>query len=101
MSRRTSHADRERAKKVPLLVMDHGSSFMARRFQEHIRGLFRHVRIAFRTPTQLGLPERFDQTLRSEEVHWPCMTVRGMREPVSTSFASAITGYRPTGYWFW
>ena len=70
MSRRTSLTDRERAKKVPLLVTDHGSSFMARRFQEHIRGLFRHVRIAFRTPTQLGLPERFDQTLKSEEVHW-------------------------------
>ena len=85
--------------KVPLLVTDNELSFMARRFQEHIRGLFTHVRIAYRTPTQLGLLERFDQTLK--RCSGPCMTVRGMREPVSTRFTSAITGCAPpTGYWF-
>ncbi len=31
---------------------------------------FRHVRIAYRTPQQLGLMERFHQTLKSEEVYW-------------------------------
>ena len=54
--------------KVPLMVTDHESSFIARRFQENIRGLFRHVRITYRTPTQLGLLERFHQTLKSERV---------------------------------
>ena len=50
--------------KLPLLMTDHGLSFMAGRFREHIRELFRHVRIAYCAPTQLGLLERFDQTLR-------------------------------------
>ena len=31
---------------------------------------FRHVRIAYRTPTQLGLLERFHRTLKEEEVYW-------------------------------
>ena len=77
--------------KVPLLVTDHGSSFMTRRFQEHIRGLLRHVRIAYRTPVQLSLLERLHQTLKSEEVHWCLYDSLGIRESVSTSFASAIT----------
>ena len=83
---------------LPLLVMDHGLSFMSGRFQEHIRRLFRHVRIAYCTPTQLGLLERFDQTLKRRI--GACITVRGMRGPVSTSFASAITGCAPTVHWF-
>ena len=29
-----------------------------------------HVRIRYRTPTQLGLLERFHRTLKSEEVYW-------------------------------
>ncbi len=28
------------------------------------------MRIRYRTPTQLGLPERFHQTLKVEEVYW-------------------------------
>jgi transposase InsO family protein len=31
---------------------------------------FSHVRIAYRTPTQLGLLERFHRTLKQEEVYW-------------------------------
>ncbi|MGH8652477.1 MAG: integrase core domain-containing protein, partial [Gammaproteobacteria bacterium] len=31
---------------------------------------FAHVRIHYRTPTQLGLLERFHQTLKNEEVYW-------------------------------
>jgi transposase InsO family protein len=56
--------------KNPFLVTDNGSSFLARHFQRHIDGRFTHVRIQYRTPTQLGLLERFHQTLKTEEVYW-------------------------------
>jgi len=32
--------------------------------------LYSHVRIQYRTPTQLGLLERFHRTLKEEEVYW-------------------------------
>jgi transposase InsO family protein len=57
-------------KKPPFLVTDNGSTFIARRFIEHIAEDFRQVRIAYRTPTQLGLLERFHRTLKEEEVYW-------------------------------
>ena len=57
-------------KNVPFLVTDNGPSFIARRFEEFARGLFSHVRIAYRTPTQLGLLERFHRTLKDEEIYW-------------------------------
>jgi putative transposase len=56
--------------KTPFLVTDNGSSFLARHFQRHIDGQYAHVRIQYRTPTQLGLLERFHQTLKTEEVYW-------------------------------
>ena len=56
--------------KNPFLVTDNGSSFIARHFQRHIQDRFAHVRIQYRTPTQLGLLERFHQTLKTEEVYW-------------------------------
>lgn len=56
--------------KPPFLVTDNGSSFLARRFVAHLADQFTHVRIAYRTPTQLGLLERFHQTLKREEVYW-------------------------------
>lgn len=56
--------------KTPFLVTDNGPSFIARRFQRHIKGQVVHVRIHYRTPTQLGLLERFHQTLKHEEVYW-------------------------------
>ena len=31
---------------------------------------FRHIRLAYRTSPQLGLLERFHQTLKTEEVYW-------------------------------
>jgi len=37
--------------KNPFLVTDNGSSFLARRFQRHIRDRFAHVRVQYRTPT--------------------------------------------------
>jgi transposase InsO family protein len=56
--------------KPPFLVTDNGSSFIARRFNEHVRDLYAHVRIRYRTPTQLGLLERFHRTLKDEEIYW-------------------------------
>jgi transposase InsO family protein len=56
--------------KPPFLVTDNGSSFLARAFRRHIEGDYEHVRIQYRTPTQLGLLERFHQTLKTEEVYW-------------------------------
>ena len=54
----------------PFLVTDNGSSFLAKRFQKDIKGRFEHVRTRYRTPEQLGLLERFHQTLKREEVYW-------------------------------
>jgi len=56
--------------KTPFLVTDNGPSFIARRFGRFIEDLYRHVRIQYRTPTQLGLLERFHRTLKTEEVYW-------------------------------
>ena len=56
--------------KPPFLVTDNGPSFIAKRFGRFIDGVFSHVRIAYRTPTQLGLLERFHQTLKQEEIYW-------------------------------
>ncbi len=56
--------------KRPFLVTDNGSSFIARRFVTFVQEQFQHVRIQYRTPQQLGLLERFHQTLKTEEVYW-------------------------------
>jgi transposase InsO family protein len=56
--------------KPPFLVTDNGSSFLAKQFNAHVRDLYTHVRIRYRTPTQLGLLERFHQTFKDEEVYW-------------------------------
>jgi transposase InsO family protein len=56
--------------KRPFLVTDNGPSFVARWFVEFVREPYSHVRIQYRTPQQLGLLERFHQTLKKEEVYW-------------------------------
>jgi len=56
--------------KAPYLVTDNGPSFLARRFATFVAGHFAHRRIRYRTPTQLGLLERFHKTLKEEEVYW-------------------------------
>jgi putative transposase len=56
--------------KTPFLVTDNGPTFIARKFCRHIKDLYSHVRIQYRTPTQLGLLERFHRTLKQEEVYW-------------------------------
>lgn len=55
---------------APTLVTDNGSSFISRRFRQHIVGRLEQVRTRYRTPQQLGLLERFHQTLKREEVYW-------------------------------
>ena len=54
----------------PFLVTDNGSTFIARRFVAFTKDDYRQVRIRYRTPTQLGLLERFHRTLKEEEVYW-------------------------------
>ena len=56
--------------RMPTLVTDNGPSFVAKRFAQFVKDLFSHVRIQYRTPTQLGLLERFHKTLKDEEVYW-------------------------------
>ena len=56
--------------RVPILVTDNGSNFLSRRFRAHIDGLLHQVRTQYRTPQQLGLLERFHQTLKREEIYW-------------------------------
>lgn len=57
-------------KERPFLVTDNGPSFIAKRFVQYTKKNFDQVRIAYRTPTQLGLLERFHRTLKEEEVYW-------------------------------
>lgn len=56
--------------KRPFLVTDNGPSFKAKRFARHLADAYTHVRIQYRTPTQLGLLERFHRTLKEEEIYW-------------------------------
>jgi transposase InsO family protein len=49
--------------KTPFLVTNNGSSFLTRHFRTHIDG-------QYRTQAQLGLPDRSNQTLKTEEVYW-------------------------------
>ncbi|MBD3392544.1 MAG: DDE-type integrase/transposase/recombinase [Chitinivibrionales bacterium] len=74
----------------PFLVTDNGSSFIARRFQSFVNADYAHVRIRYRTPTQLGLLERFHRTLKDEEVYWRMYTrpteARGCLEEFRTRY---------------
>ena len=69
-----AHAEAERLcgelTRRPFLVTDNGPSFLAKRFRWHVQDHYSHVRIAYRTPTQLGLLERFHRTLKEEEIYW-------------------------------
>jgi len=72
---RQARAEAERLGVPPaepvILVTDNGSSFLARRFVAYLDDAnFSQVRIRYRTPTQLGLLERFHGTLKREEVYW-------------------------------
>lgn len=81
--------------KKPFLVTDNGSSFLARFFQRHIDGEFTHVRIQYRTPTQLGLLERFHQTLKTEEVYWQLYESPGEARVSLQDFRQRYNEVRP------
>lgn len=81
--------------KNPFLVTDNGSSFLARFFQRHIKADFTHVRINYRTPTQLGLLERFHQTLKSEEVYWQLYDNPGQARASLEEFRKRYNEVRP------
>ncbi|MGQ0569983.1 MAG: transposase [Armatimonadota bacterium] len=81
--------------KTPFLVTDNGSSFMARAFRRHIDGQYAQVRIAYRTPTQLGLLERFHQTLKTEEVYWKLYASPGEARGSLETFRRRYNEVRP------
>jgi transposase InsO family protein len=79
----------------PFLVTDNGPSFLAKRFRAHIGDDFSHVRIRYRTPTQLGLLERFHQTLKSEEVYWRLYAGPGHCRDCLAAFQERYNRVRP------
>ncbi len=81
--------------KHPFLVTDNGPSFVARRFNNHLKDRFRHVRIRYRTPTQLGLLERFHKTLKDEEVYWRLYDHPGHCRECLTEFRDRYNNRRP------
>ena len=81
--------------RTPFLVTDNGSCFLARRFQSAIKERFQHVRTRYRTPQQLGLLERFHQTLKREEVYWQLYdNPQDAREKLD-AFRQRYNGVRP------
>jgi transposase InsO family protein len=81
--------------KRPFLVTDNGSSFIARRFVEFVSQQYSHVRIRYRTPTQLGLLERFHQTLKTEEVYWRLYDHPQHARSCLTDFRTRYNDLRP------
>ena len=81
--------------KPPFLVTDNGSSFLAKRFNRHVDGLYAHVRIRYRTPTQLGLLERFHKTLKKEEVYWRLYDNPGHARECIAAFRDRYNELRP------
>jgi len=78
------------------LVTDNGSSFLARRFAEYLKDdNFTHVRIQYRTPQQLGLLERFHQTLKKEEVYWNIYNSPASARESLEKFRQRYNTYRP------
>ncbi len=80
---------------TPFLVTDNGPSFLAHAFRSHIDGEYRHVRIQYRTPSQLGLLERFHQTLKTEEVYWKLYATPGEARESLDAFRNRYNQIRP------
>jgi transposase InsO family protein len=79
----------------PFLVTDNGPSFVARRFSRFVKDDFSHVRIAYRTPTQLGLLERFHRTLKEEELYWRLYDSPAHCRACLAEFRERYNGLRP------
>lgn len=58
------------ATQPPFLPTYYGTSFIAWRFARFVRDEYAHLRIQYRTTTQLDLQARFHVTLKREEVCW-------------------------------
>ncbi len=91
---------RQEAKRIPrplvrrpFLVTENGPSFLARRFRYLVRQRYSHVRIQYRTPHQLGLLERFHQTVKTDEVYW---RLYGNPEHARASLAPTPTDDQPS-----
>ncbi len=82
-------------KKRPFLVTDNGCSFIAKKFRKFIKGSYEHVRIRYRTPTQLGLLERFHKTLKVEEVYWRLYDNPAHCRTCLKEFRARYNGRRP------
>ena len=80
---------------IPFLVTDNGTSFLAKKFQKFIEGDLRHVRIKYRTPMQLGLLERFHETLKEEEVYWNLHQSQAHARHSLREFQQRYNGERP------
>ncbi len=81
--------------KPPFLVTDNGSTFIAKRFVEFTREDYCQVRIRYRTPTQLGLLERFHRTLKEEEVYWRLYDNPQHARDCLAEFRTRYNGVRP------
>ena len=79
----------------PFLVTDNGPSFISRRFEETVKKTYSHVRIQYRTPTQIGLVERFHQTLKLEEIYWRLYDSPGHARECIAEFRHRYNGSRP------
>jgi putative transposase len=79
----------------PFLATDNGPSFVARRFTRFAADQFAHVRIAYRTPTQLGLLERFHRTIKQEEVYWRLYEHPVHARECLAEFRARYSGLRP------
>ena len=79
------------------LVIDNGSSFLARAFRRHIHADYTHLRITYRTPTKFGLLERFHQTLKTEECTGSCTRVPAWPGSRLPCFAGVTTKCTCTG----
>ena len=82
-------------KTKPFLVTYNGPCFVARAFARYAHNLFAHVRIQYRTPTQLGLLERFHGTLKREEVYWRLYDSPGHARECLAEFRERYNQRRP------
>lgn len=99
MARAEAEQRHGRLESQPILVTDNGSSFLSRRFQRYVAPDYRHVRIRYRTPEQLGLLERFHQTLKTEQVYWQLYDSPEPARSCLTAFQRRYNTVRP--HWAW
>jgi putative transposase len=70
---------------------------MAKRFHRFDRNAFRRVRIQYRTPTQLGLLERFHRTLKEEKIYWRVYDSPAHARACIQAFRLRYNMHRPHG----